>query len=67
MIWLSEEIIECGENLGRKLNVEESMIEEILTNNMKYSSPHKKTFQVLNAWRYVGHSSTYRKLARALI
>ena len=62
---LSKEIIPFWESLGRHLHVEESTIESI-TFSLQHVAPEQKAFQLLKAWRNMGNSSTYERLADAL-
>ena len=62
---LSKEIIPIWESLGRQLHVEQSTIESI-TFSLQHTKPEEKAFQVLKAWRNMGNSSTYERLADAL-
>ena len=63
---LSKGITTCWASLGRKLGVNEDVIEGITTNNVQYPSPEEKALQMLKAWAKKGKASTIAKLAAAL-
>ena len=63
---LSKGITGCWQSVGRKLGVDEDVIEDILENNVQHIKPHEKSFQMLKTWHDQGRSSTYETLATAL-
>ena len=62
---LAKEITSIWYFLGIRLEVELATINGI-RDNVKNLTPEMNAFQMLNAWRGKGSSSTYRKLAKAL-
>ena len=62
---MAGDVTDCWRPLGRQLDVEEGRIDGILRNTL-YSEIKEKAFQVLNAWRDQGRSSTFQSLANAL-
>ena len=62
---LSKKIVTFWESLGRHLHVEESTIESIML-SLQHVAPEQKALQVLKAWRNMGNSSTYERLADVL-
>ena len=63
---LSKGITGCWQSVGRKLGVDEEVMEGILENNNQHTKPHEKAFEMLKRWYDQGRSSTYGKLAAAL-
>ena len=63
---LSRRITTCWASLGRKLGVNEDVIDGITENNVQYPSPEKKALRMLKVWRKKGKASTIVKLAAAL-
>ena len=62
---LSKGITAYWQSLGRKLGVDEDVIEDILENNIQHIKPQEKGFQMLKTW-YDQGGSTYEELAAAL-
>ena len=63
---LSRRIATCWKSLGRKLEVDEHVLDEIIENNIQYPGPNEKALQMLKTWHDKGKASTIRKLAAGL-
>ena len=63
---LSRRITTYWQSLGRKLQVAEYVLEEIIENNIQYPRPHQKALQMLKFWHEKGKDSTIAKLAAAV-
>ena len=63
---LAKEITTCWQSIGRHLGVSQRTIESI-SMSVQHIRPEHKAFEMLNAWRDQGESSsTHRRLAEAL-
>ena len=63
---LSKAITTCWASLGRKLGVDEDVIDDITENNVQCPSPKEKALRMLKVWRKKGKASTIVILAAAL-
>ena len=63
---LSRRITTCWASLGRKLGVNEDVIDGITVNNVQYPSPEEKALKMLKGWHEKGKASTIVILAAAL-
>ena len=63
---LSRRITTCWASLGRKLGVNEDVIDGITVNNFQYPSPEEKALKMLKGWRKKGKASSIVELAAAL-
>lgn len=63
---LSRRITTCWASLGRKLGVNEDILDGITVNNFQYPSPEEKALKMLKGWRKKGKASSIVELAAAL-
>ena len=63
---LSRDICKFWQQLGLKLQVPNSKIDEIQADNVQYPRVTEKSFQMLMAWLNQGESATFDKLSEAL-
>ena len=63
---LSWRITPCWKSVGRKLKVDEYVLEGIIENNIQYPAPQEKAVEMLKAWKNRGKASTISELSAAL-
>ena len=63
---LAKEIPDCWQELGVELDVNKSVIQNILLNIIEFPKPNQKAHEMLVKWSQMTDSPTYGKLVEAL-